>query len=138
MANVLSQWALEFLRGDHVGVVGTVNRDGSSHLATIWYLFAEDGTVILNTPSRTHKVKNLRRDPRIALCVGDGAHSIGLYGTVSISQDPAVIRQDLERLVERYVKEKSVRPQVVETLAQQPRVALHFKPERVTEFQTQM
>ncbi len=68
------------------------------------------------------------------MCVGDGARSVGLYGTVSISEDPAVIRKDIERLVERYVKDESARPQAVETFAGQSRVALHFKPEKVTEF----
>ncbi len=134
MTNVLSKSAQEFLRGDHVAVVGTLNRDGSPHLTTVWYLLANDGTLILSTPSGTRKAKNLLHDRRIGLCVGDGARSISLYGTVSIHDDQAVIRQDRDRLVERYVKEESARPQVIKALAQQPRVALHFKPEKVTEF----
>ncbi len=134
MASVLSKEALEFLRGDHVGVVGSSNRDGSPHLTTIWYLLTDDGMLVMNTPSRTQKVKNLRRDPRIALCVGDGSRSVSLYGTVAILEDLAVIRQDLERLVERYVKDQNMRPQVINALIKQPRVSLHFKPEKVTEF----
>jgi general stress protein 26 len=80
------------------------------------------------------KVKNLRRDPRITFCVGDKTRSVSLSGHVTISEDQAVIRQDLERLVERYVKDEGIRPQVVATWIQQSHVALHFKPERVTEF----
>ena len=134
MTNMLSDWAKEFLREDRVGVVSTLNNDGSSHLTTMWYLLADDGTLILSTPGRNQKVKNLRRDPRIALCVGDEARSVSLYGRVSISDDQALIRQDIEHLVERYVKDAGIRPQVSATLAQQSRVALHFTPEKVTEF----
>jgi len=79
-------------------------------------------------------VKNLRRDARITFCVGDKTRSVSLYGHVTISEDQAVIRQDLGRLVERYVKDEGIRPQVVATWIQQSHVALHFKPERVTEF----
>ncbi len=136
MANTLSNWATEFLRGDHVGVVGTVNPDGSSHLTTIWYLFAADGTIMMSIQTHTRKIKNLRRDPRIALCVGDASRSVSLYGHVTISDDPAHVRDAIERLVQRYVKPESVRPQVVAALVQQSRVVLSFKPEKVTEFST--
>jgi PPOX class probable F420-dependent enzyme len=134
MAHMLSDWAREFLREDRVAVVSTLNKDGSSHLTTMWYLLTVDGTLIMSTPSHNQKVKNLRRDPRIALCVGDVTRSISLYGRVSISEDQALVRQDLERLVERYVKDASIRPQVVTTFVQQSRVALHFAPEKITEF----
>jgi PPOX class probable F420-dependent enzyme len=134
MTRMLSDWAREFLCEDRVGVVSTLNNDGSSHLTTMWYLFAGDGTLILSTPGRNQKVKNLRRDPRIALCVGDEARSVSLYGTAIISDDQALVRQDIEHLVERYVKDTGIRPQVSATLVQQSRVALHFTPEKVTEF----
>jgi len=134
MTSVLSDWAKEFLREDRVGVISSLNPDGSAHLTTIWYLLADNGTLIMSTPGRTRKVKNLRRDPRIALCVGDVARSISLYGTVTISEDQAIVRQDIELLVAHYVNDAVVRPQVIESLVQQSRVSLHFTPEKVTEF----
>jgi PPOX class probable F420-dependent enzyme len=132
MTSTLSDWAREFLREDRVGVVGTLNADGSPHLTTMWYLLADDGTLIITTLSRNQKVKNLRRDPRMTFCVGDTTRSVSLSGHVTISEDQAVVRQDLERQVERYVKDDQIRPQVVATWLQQPHVALHFKPEKVT------
>ena len=134
MTSTLSDWAREFLREDRVGVVGTVNTDGSPHLTTMWYLLADDDTLIITTLSRNQKVKNLRRDPRITFCVGDKTRSVSLSGHVTISEDQAVVRKDLERHVERYVKDESIRAQVVATWLQQPHVALHFKSEKVTEF----
>ena len=134
MTNILSDWAREFLSEDRAAVVSTLNKDGSSHVTTIWYLLADDGRLVLTTPSRSQKCKNLRRDPRVALCVGDMGRSVSLYGRVSISEDQALVRQDIEHLVEHYVKEASIRPQVVTNLLQRVPVALHFLPEKVTEF----
>ncbi len=134
MTGMLSDWTTEFLREDRVAVVSTLNTDGSSHLTTMWYLLVDDGTLVMSTPGRNQKVKNLRRDPRIALCVGDVTRSVSLYGRVAISEDQELVRQDLEHLVERYVKDASMRQQVGATLVQQSRVALHFLPEKVTEF----
>jgi PPOX class probable F420-dependent enzyme len=134
MTSMLSDWAKEFLREEHVAVVSTLNKDGSSHLTTMWYLLADDGTLVMSTPGRNQKVKNLRRDPRIALCVGDEARSVSLYGIVTLSEDQALVRQDIEHLVERYVKDEGIRQQVIETLVQQSRVAVRFTPEKVSEF----
>ena len=134
MTRMLTDWAREFLQENHVAVVATLNRDGSSHLTTMWYLLREDDTIILNTPARNQKVKNLRCDPRIALCVGDERRSISLYGTVSISEDQNVIRRDLEQLAVRYIIDEAAREPTVSLFLQQGRVALHAKPVKVTEF----
>jgi PPOX class probable F420-dependent enzyme len=134
MISALSDWAEAFLREDHVGVIGTVNADGSLHLTTIWYLLADDGMVVMTTLSRNQKVKNLRRDPRMSFCVGDRTRSVSLSGYVTLSEDQAAVRQDLERLVERYVQDEGIRPGVVEAWMRQSQVALHLKPEKVTEF----
>ncbi|GCE29731.1 PPOX class F420-dependent enzyme [Dictyobacter alpinus] len=134
MTNRLSDWAREFLRGDRVAVVSTLNKDGSPHVTTIWYWLSNDGTLVITTPGSSQKSKNLRGDPRIALCVGDMGRSISLYGRVSIIEDQALVRQDLVRVIERYVKDEGRRPQVVTILLQRAPVALHFFPEKVTEF----
>ena len=134
MTSILSDWAREFLREDHVAVVSTLNTDGSPQVTTIWYLLQEDGTLIMSTPGRTQKVKNLRRDPRIAVCVGDERRSVSLYGTVTVSSDQNVIRRDLEQLTARYVKEEAARAPALAFFLQQGRVALHVKPIKVTEF----
>lgn len=136
MTTTLSNWAREFLCEDRVAVISTLNKDGSSHVTAIWYLLADDGTLILTTPARSQKAKNLYRDSRIALCVGGAGCSVSLYGHASISEDQVLVRQDIEQIVERYVKEAGIRPRVVANLMQRTLVALHFLPEKITEFST--
>jgi len=134
MTSTLSTWAQQFLRDEHIAMVSTLNKDGSPFVTTIWYLLREDGTLIMSTPGRTQKVKNLQRDPRIALCVGDEMRSVSLYGTVTISSDQNVVRRDLEQLAARYIKEEAARAPALAFFLQQERVALHVKPVKVTEF----
>jgi PPOX class probable F420-dependent enzyme len=134
MTRMLSDWAREFLREDRVAVISTLNKDGSPQVTTIWYLLQDDGTIIMSTPGNTQKVKNLRRDPRIAVCVGDERRSVSLYGTVTVSSDQDMVRQDLEQLATRYIKEEAARAPALAFFLQQGRVALHVKPNKVTEF----
>ena len=134
MTSILSTWAQQFLREERVAVLSNLNKDGSPFVTTIWYLLQEDGTLIMSTPGRTQKVRNLQRDPRIAVCVGDETRSVSLYGVVTISEDQDVVRQDLELLAARYIKDESARGQALPFFLQQGRVALHVKPVKVTEF----
>jgi hypothetical protein len=66
--------------------------------------------------------------------VGDERRSVSLYGTVTVSSDQNVVRQDLEQLAARYIKEEAARAPALSLFLQQGRVALHVKPVKVTEF----
>ena len=134
MTSGLSDWAKEFLRAFHFAVLSTLNTDGSSQLTTMWYALEKDGTIVMSTPSHLQKVKNLRRDPRIAICVPDGNRYVSLSGRVSIIEDQSIVRRDIECLVERYVSDEAARPPTIEAIVQQGRISLRFTPEKVIEF----
>ena len=58
------------LHGTRTGKLATVRKDGSPHVAPIWFVLDGD-TLIFNTGEDTVKGASIRRDPRIALCVDD-------------------------------------------------------------------
>ena len=60
--------ALDFVREHHNAVLLTYRRDGSAQLSPITCDVA-DGKVVISTRETALKVKNLRRDPRVSLCV---------------------------------------------------------------------
>lgn len=135
MAAVLSDKARAFLQENHYTVFSTINKDGSSQLTTVLYALNDDETVVMNTQLHSQKVKNMRRDPRIAMCVEDGSRYVTLYGTVEFLDDQEIIRQDIERLVGRFwTGDEEARQQYVAHLIAQERVSLRFKCEKVTEF----
>ena len=51
--------------------VATINKDGSPHLTTLWFAVV-DGKIVLETFTKSQKVVNLKRDPRIALLFESG------------------------------------------------------------------
>ena len=63
--------------------VATIGRDGMPHLTTLWFALVE-GRIVFETFSKSQKVVNLRRAPRIAVLVGGGGRDQALPG-VSIS-----------------------------------------------------
>lgn len=134
MATVLSDKAWAFLKEKHFAVLGTLNKDGSPQLTTMWYLVDDDGTILMNTQAHLQKVKNIRRDPRIALCVQDGSRYVNLSGTVEVIEDQEVVQRNLVRLVQRYIKDGATREQYIATFQKQPRVTLRLRGEKGTEY----
>jgi PPOX class probable F420-dependent enzyme len=52
------------------GKLATVRQDGRPHVAPVWFDLDGD-TVVFTTWHETVKAANLRRDPRVAICVDD-------------------------------------------------------------------
>jgi PPOX class probable F420-dependent enzyme len=133
MAVVLSDKAQTFLKEEHFAVLSTINKNGSSLLTPMWYVFDDDGTIIMNSQVRLQKVKNIRRDPRITVCVEDGTGYVSINGTVELIEDQEVIRRDIELMVKHYIKDETTWQQSIAAFASQPRVALHLKGEKSKE-----
>ncbi|HEY4388393.1 MAG TPA: PPOX class F420-dependent oxidoreductase [Ktedonobacteraceae bacterium] len=133
MTTILSDKALAFLKEEHVAILSTINKDGTSQLTVMWYVLEDDGTIVMNTQVHLQKMKNLRRDARVAFCIEDGVRYLSINGTVELNDDSEVVRKDLRNLVDRYVKDEESRQQHFSGFTQQTRVALRLKAEKVIE-----
>jgi PPOX class probable F420-dependent enzyme len=62
-----------FLMGSppHTGKLATTRKDGSPHVAPVWYTVDDNGAILFTTGDETIKGRTLRRDPRGAICVDD-------------------------------------------------------------------
>ncbi len=76
--------------------VATINKDGTPHLIPLWFAI-EDGAIILETFSKSQKIKNLERDPRISVLFEDGDTYPELKG-VSIKARAELIRNNDEEV----------------------------------------
>jgi PPOX class probable F420-dependent enzyme len=93
--------ALAFIREHHHAVMLTYRRDGRPQLSPIACAVDGDGRVVVSTRETAMKVKNLRRDPRVALCV----LSEGFFGDwiqVDAAAEVMSLPEALEPLVEYY------------------------------------
>ncbi|HJT59259.1 MAG TPA: PPOX class F420-dependent oxidoreductase [Ktedonobacteraceae bacterium] len=132
MATQLSEKARAFLQGRRFAVLGTLNADGSPQLTTMWYLLEGD-TIVMNTKIGRLKDRNLRRDPRISVCVPDGYSYVTVTGTAELIDDPQIAQHDIYRLATRYDGEESAKQQMAGHFAQEPRETIHLKIQHVIE-----
>jgi len=61
--------AREFLHAHHRAVLATFRRDGRPQLSPVLCAGDEKGRVLISTRETAVKTHNLRRDPRVSLCV---------------------------------------------------------------------
>ena len=87
----LSDSMREFLNGRHYATLATLNEDGSIYLTPVWYLF-ENGRFFVETPSSTHKVRNILARPEASLMVD--VRKLDPEGWVCASGTAEIIRGD--------------------------------------------
>src|SRR5947209_19685445 len=102
MSMPIPDYIRAFLEEPHHCVMATINRDGTPQLTTMWYDLVDD-VVILNTTRGLLKERNLRRDPRMSICVSDGPRSVTLSGRAEIVEDRRLQEQEVAPLATRYV-----------------------------------
>jgi len=132
MATQLSEKARAFLQERRFAVLATLNADGSPQLTTMWYLLERD-TIVMNTMIGRLKDRNLRRDPRISLCVPDGYNYVTVSGTAELIDDPEIAQHDIYRLAVRYDGEGDAKKQMEGHFSKEPRETIHLKIQHVIE-----
>ncbi|HET6820590.1 MAG TPA: PPOX class F420-dependent oxidoreductase [Candidatus Limnocylindria bacterium] len=103
----LSAEAHRLLESDAVATVVTLDADGSPHISAAW-IGVEQGEVVIGTLNAQRKLRNLRRDPRVALSIqSDRVNEWGLreylvlHGTARITEGGAP--ELLQRLARTYL-----------------------------------
>ena len=95
------QAALEFVASQHHAVLGTLKSDGTPQLSPVAVGVDDAGRVVVSTRQTAYKVRHVRRDPRVWLCVLPDAFYgqwVQLTGTAEIVELPAA----MELLVDYY------------------------------------
>ena len=97
---------LEFLRKPRQAVVGTVRADGAPVTTACWYGLEDDGRILLTMDRNSHRLRHLRREPRVALTVlgDDWYNQLSILGrAVEVRDDTGLA--DIDRLSQQYLGE---------------------------------
>ena len=85
--------------------LATVRADGRPHVAPVWFDLDGD-MLVFTTWQTTVKAANLRRDPRVCLCIDDDTAPFAFViveGTAAISEDAADLRRWATSIAGRYM-----------------------------------
>jgi PPOX class probable F420-dependent enzyme len=85
--------------------LASVRADGRPHVAPIWFDLDGD-TVVFTTGHTSVKAANIRRDPRVSLCVDDEIPPFAFVlveGVATLSDDLEELRRWATRIAGRYM-----------------------------------
>jgi PPOX class probable F420-dependent enzyme len=116
--------------------VATLNRDGTPQLTTLWFAVV-DGAIIFETFTKSQKIVNLKRDPRIAVLVEDGdtydqLRGVSINGRAELVDEPAAVEGYAAAVVAKYNPElpPEARAQAATMLARKRTVVI-IRPQRI-------
>ncbi|MEU1055952.1 PPOX class F420-dependent oxidoreductase [Streptomyces sp. NPDC005876] len=96
--------AVDLLRRPNPCVMATLRSDGTPVSTATWYLWEDDGRVLINLDEGRVRLKHLRRDPRVTLTVlaaDDWYTHVTLIGRVTETRDDEDLT-DIDRLSTHY------------------------------------
>ncbi len=73
-------------------VINSIGKDGVPHPAPMWFAVDDEGALVMTTFTKSQKIQNLRRDPRVTLLLEDGTvyaelRGVIFYGTAELIDD---------------------------------------------------
>ena len=115
----------------HVAALVTLNEDGSPHVAPVWYRYRA-GSLEIVTNEHYAKMRNIRRDPRVALSVASDSEPywyVVFEGKAEIA-DRNVEQSTLE-MCTRYQGAKRGAEYAKDLLSESGTVILEISPARI-------
>ena len=119
-----------FLDAPRSADLATLNPDGSPQLSVIWYARRGD-EVIVNTTAQRVKTKNMERDARVALLVGDPERYVRLDGDARLVATGVEALADIRALAVRYNGEAAAERMTRDVWSTQDRVTYAIAVRRV-------
>lgn len=72
----------DFLAESRTVIISSIGKDGVPHPIPMWYGIEDDGAIVMTTYTKSQKIKNLKRDPRVSLLAEAGTDYSELRGVV--------------------------------------------------------
>ena len=128
MSAELTGTDVELLTGRNFATLVTMNPDGSPQASIVW-IDAADGLVLVNTAEGRVKARNLHRDPHAAVLVSRDPYDwVSITGTVVGTAGPAEGLAHIDALSRRY-DDKPWEP-----VEGQQRVVFRIRPDRIARY----
>ncbi|MFN2110336.1 MAG: PPOX class F420-dependent oxidoreductase [Anaerolineae bacterium] len=123
-----------FLAAPRHAVVATNTVDGPPQISPVWYIY-EDGKLYISVGTKTAKYFNLKRDPRISVCI-DGGHpdyrTVTCYGTATLIPPGDSFQEAMRwRIVRRYYETEADARRYYDSVRDQPSVLIVVTPEKI-------
>lgn len=128
-AGMLNERARKLLEQPYFAVLATINHDGSPQQTVMWYELIGD-RIMMNTEAGRIKESNIRRDPRISICVEEEYNYVTIDGHAELDNHPERSQADIARLARRYHPPEKAE-QLIEKFQHEKRITIWMSIDHV-------
>lgn len=129
-----------YLAAAQTVILNSIGPDGVPHPMPMWFAVEEDGAIAMTTFSKSQKIRNIMRDPRVSLLVESGAsyaelRGLVLYGRAELVRELEAVKDILVGVSMRSIPEggaadaESIRAAVAGTAPK--RTGIRVRPQRI-------
>jgi len=123
-----------FLAPPRHAIIATNRADGPPQLTPVWYIY-EDGKMYISAGINTVKVQNLRRDPRVSICVDAGhpdARYVIFQGVVTILEPGDPLQEPTRwRIIRHYYDTEEEARRYYDSVRNSSSVLLVLAPDKM-------
>ena len=124
----------DFLHAPRHAIVGTIGPDGTPQLTPVWYIY-EEGRFYIGITAGTAKYRNLRRDPRITLCIDGGrqdVRTVMVYGNAELREKVDPLQQAMRwRIISHYIADPAAARSYADSSQDWESVLIVVTPNRI-------
>ncbi len=134
MAAMTTAQITEFMAPPRHAIIATNRTAGPPQLSPVWYIY-DAGKLYISAGLQTAKVRNLRADPAVTICV-DGGHPDARYaifqGNITIIE-PSDPQQEAMRwrIIRHYYEDEAEARRYYESMRDSPSVLLVLQPDKI-------
>lgn len=135
MPSTITQSEIEaFLTPPRHAVVATNTVAGPPQISPVWYLY-EDGKFYVSAGINTAKCRNLRRDPRVSVCIDGGYRNyrtVIVYGTAELRPPGDPLQESMRwRIIRRYHETEADAQRYYESVRDHASALIIVTPDKV-------
>ena len=123
-----------FLNKAPIAHLGSMNPDGTIHLAALWFKY-DDGDIVFGTQDMTNKVRNIKHNPNVTVLIdieGPPLKGVLIYGHANLDYEDVLSKRIA--IFEKYMPSENARQMATNLANTFAPVIIRVKPKRVSSY----
>ena len=89
-----------FIASAQTVIISSIGKDGVPHPMPMWFGIEDDGAIVMSTFTKSQKIRNIERDPRVSLLIESGEvyeklQGVVIYGDAELVREPEAVTEVL-------------------------------------------